>query len=156
MEKILSLKLEGRYEEAIELIRDKLSLETQNGELYHHLAQCHDALGYEEEAIRYYNDALRLGVHDQIKKDTLICLASSYNVIEQYDQALDVIAQAEEEFPGYPPIPLFKSLILFSLNREGEALQSVMQEWLRDTDNLAIQKYKRALLYYSDQLTRPL
>ncbi|WP_079479873.1 tetratricopeptide repeat protein [Halobacillus salinus] len=149
------LKRAGKYHKLIEKLKKALSHQTERekGDLYHHLAQCHDALGYEEEAVRYYRQALDCGVREELKKDTYVCLASSYHVLGLHERALDTANKGLREFPTYSPLSIFKSLILFSNKKEGDALKTVLQDLLRTTSDPDVKKYERALLYYSNQLT---
>ncbi|MCA0970262.1 tetratricopeptide repeat protein [Halobacillus litoralis] len=152
MKDFLSMKKDGLYEDAIKVLRERLQTE-ETGELYHHFAQCHDALGYEKEAVTYYEKALKLGLPDEVKKDTYVCLGSSCQVLEQVEMALQILDQGLSEFPDYPPLHLFRSLVLFSCNQEGAALQEVLYTYLNTTSDRDVTKYRRALQHYAAQLT---
>lgn len=152
LEKALLKKSEGKVKEALPVFKTLIESDPTNAELYHHCGECHDALGLEQEAINYYEEAIRLEVREDLRRDTYVCLASSFHVLNHHERAIEKIEEGLGQFPDYAPLHVFKSLILFSVNRQADALKSSLFTLLHTTNDTDIKKYERALTYYAEQL----
>ncbi|ASN06961.1 tetratricopeptide repeat protein [Virgibacillus necropolis] len=125
-----------------------------NAELNFHCAQTHDDMGLEEEAVEYYERAIRIGLPDELLKDAYVCLGSTYKVIGEFQKSLEVLLKGEKKFPEYEPIQVFKALTLHSLEDHSKALKTVLHTLLKTTNDKGIQNYSRALHYYAEVLDK--
>ncbi|MBA2173790.1 tetratricopeptide repeat protein [Halobacillus locisalis] len=152
LDKALHIKKMGQVEEALPLFKSLIDSDATNAELHHHCGQCHDALGLEQEAVAYYENAISLDVREDLLPDTYVCLASSFNVLNRHDRALETIEEGVRQFPDYAPLKVFHSLILFSADQQADALRTSLLTLLHTTHDANIKKYERAINHYAEHL----
>lgn len=155
LEHALKLRSDGEEEQSRQLFIELVRQNHNNAELNFHCAQTHDGMGLEEEAVEYYERAIRIGLPDELLKDAYVCLGSSFKVIGEYQKSFDILSIGEEKFPNYEPIQVFKALTLYGMDRHSTALKTVLLSLLKTTNDKEIQKYSRALHYYAEVLDEP-
>ena len=112
----------------------------------------YDVMGEEELAVPYYRRALAEGLEDPDRQECLICLGSSLRVIGESEEAVETLQQAAEEYPDLPSIRVFLALALLDDGNEKEAMATLLDVVLKNTESADIQGYSNALEYYRDEL----
>lgn len=98
----LSLRSQGRLEEALEVLRTLRAGAPDDPVLALHTAMTHDSLGHETEAIPLYEEALAKGLSGEDRRAALLGLGSSYRCVGQLEASEQVLRQAMGEFPDGP------------------------------------------------------
>lgn len=152
LERALKLRDDGEEEQSRQLFIELVRQDYMNAELNFHCGQTHDGMGLEEEAVEYYERAIRIGLPDELLKDAYVCLGSTYKVIGEFEKSLELLLKGEKEFPDYEPIQVFKALTLHSMGDHSKALETALFTLLKTTNDEGIQGYRRALYYYAGSL----
>ncbi|WP_199426560.1 tetratricopeptide repeat protein [Thermaerobacillus caldiproteolyticus] len=148
----IKLRNEGHLEQSRELLLDLVKRYPNDGEIHFYCGQVHDSMGLEKEAVEFYEKAVRLGLKEESLKDAFVCLGSTYRVLGKYDESLEVLTKAQQQFPDYRPVQIFLALTLYSLKRYSEAMEIVLKNLIDTTDDEELHSYRRALKYYADHL----
>ena len=109
----------------------------------------HDAAGREEEAIPFYEEALALGLTDELRPRALLQLGSSLRNVGRHAEAVELLQGAVATYPEHGGLRFFLALALRSSGRERDGF--VALGWLA-LDEADLRGYERAAGYYLDQL----
>jgi tetratricopeptide (TPR) repeat protein len=112
-------------------------------------AAVHDRAGREGEAIPKYEEALRLGVPDEVRRQAMLGLGSSLRNVGRLDDAVAVLEDACSRFPGDPALRAFRALALASAGRCEQALGDTL---LLVAEEVELGGYERALREYAEEL----
>lgn len=112
-------------------------------------ASDHDRAGREAEAIPDYEEALRLGLSDELAPKALLGLGSSLRNVDRFADAVTVLEDACTRFPADPALRAFRALALSSAGRCAEALGDTL---LLVADRVDLHGYERALRLYAEEL----
>lgn len=114
-----------------------------------------DRYGDEEDAIRYYDAAWKLGVPHDARRTFLVGYGSTLRNVGRTGESIDVLAGALDEFPGFAPLAAFRALSLYSAGRHREAMAQALTAVLQAAgDSGSLDRYDRALRHYRDELER--
>jgi len=113
-----------------------------------------DAKGREEDAIPWYQKALRAGVPENELKHALIGLASSLRNVGQPAKARRVIERARRVFKADPAVEAFYALILRDLGDCDKALRVLGQAYLAHVQDERLLAYHSPLSRKLNALTR--
>ncbi|NJK91891.1 MAG: tetratricopeptide repeat protein [Blastochloris sp.] len=123
----------GRESDAIHTLETLVHDFPDRNMLYATIAELYERAGKWQEAEHYYARYLQpqsANAHDYLR------LAQARLMLNRPQDALDTLQQAEQEFPAFPQILLYKSHALRSLKRYPEALtQLVRMEHLAQGDS---------------------
>jgi tetratricopeptide (TPR) repeat protein len=112
-------------------------------------AAAHDRAGQEAEAIPEYEEALRLGLDDTTRPKALVGLGSSLRNVQRYNEAVEVLGHAVEEYPDHSGLRFFLALAQRSGGAEREAFLTLGRIVLDEAD---LGGYDRAAALYLDEL----
>lgn len=113
-----------------------------------------DGLGLEAEAVMHYRDAAAGDLAEADRREVLLGFASTLRVLGQDEEAGRVFAEAISQFPSFPALRVFQALHLYDMGQRAEALTQVINVLLGSSDEASIQRYRRALTVYADDLDR--
>lgn len=123
------------------------------GRAHFELANALDYCGRESDAIPYYEEALRMGdLSRECRAYTLIQWGSSLRNVGRTEEAVRVLATAEQEYPEHWAASLFLALALNSAGRPGDALKTVMRATLEHGHAPDLDRYRRALANYLSEI----
>ncbi len=141
-----------------ELKREKLLQQVKDDPLHSTLvlecAYIHDRLGYEKDAVNFYERAIKLGLTQEQEIKAFLCLGSTYRAIGEYIKAKEIIELGMIKYPEHQEYKVFYSLILYNLQDYQSAMELLIKSLCETTKDEGILHYKRALLFYSDKLNQ--
>lgn len=148
----LQYRREGNLEESKSIILDLLSRDPSNPVLLFNYACAHDVMGLEREAIPYYIKSLDSGLTNELRKEALLGLGSSYRALGMYDEANEILEKAIQEFPDGREMQVFYAMVQYNLQKYGKAMEILLNQIIDTSSDDGIQAYKKAIKYYSDKL----
>jgi cyanophycin synthetase len=119
------------------------------GEEAYERAAAHDRAGREAEAIPEYEEAVRLGLPDEVVRRALLGLGSSLRNVGRFEEAAGVLEEACTRFPGDAALRAFRALADASAGRCEQALGDVL---LLVAEEVELGGYERALRHYAQEL----
>jgi len=152
LEKMNDLFSERKYEEALSLGKIWVEKEPENGVAYAYTAFSCDSLGYEREAVPYYEKARMLNLEADLRREVLLGLGSTYRTIGEYEKSGKILKMGMEEFPNAREFPVFYALVLHNLKKHTEGMSILLKQLLETTRCDDIKKYGKALSFYADHL----
>ena len=117
-------------------------------------AWTHDSLGLEEEAAEHYEAALAAGLAGEDLRGALLGLGSTYRTLGRDEDSERIFRRGLEEFPDFRPFRVFRALLQYNRGESREAVRELVKVLLETTSDPAIERYRRALDGYSDDLDR--
>ena len=114
----------------------------------------HDRAGREAEAIPEYEEALQLGLDDELTPGALLGLGSSLRNVGRAAHAVEVLDEACRRFPKHGGLRLFRALALASADRCDEGLGEAVRVAAERIETADVRGYRRALELYADELAR--
>ena len=110
-------------------------------------ASVHDFLGSETEAIPLYRLALEAGLDDRRRTQALIQLASSLRNVGEFEAAIQVLDDVEENDIAGDAHRAFLALALFDAGRSDQALRVALEALAK-----TLPLYSRAVTGYAAEL----
>jgi len=149
---VRALRIAGKHIEHLAAATALVADEPEIAEAQIEAAYAHDTAGRERLAIRYYEEAYRLGVPADEKNNFLVGFGSTLRNVGRADESVAVLAQAVVDDPHYMPFHAFLSLALFSAGHPREALAAMLGCALEAARPTAFDRYERALGEYHREL----
>lgn len=115
----------------------------------------YDREGREREAVRFYDEAYRLGVPADQRRRFLVGYGSTLRNVKRVDDAVGVLAQAIADDPSYPAYAAFLALALLDSGHPKEALAAMLGCVLDVARPGSLDGYERALGEYHQLLLAP-
>lgn len=155
IQQIIGLRKEGKLEEAISLALELIAQSPTDPVAHYQCAWCHDAAGLEKEAVPYYEKAIQLGLtaEDDLS-GAMLGLGSTYRTLGQYEQAAVTLERGMKQFPEDRSFPIFLSMAYYNLGRHHEAMTLLLQNLAETTSEPSISAYKKAILFYANDLDK--
>jgi predicted Zn-dependent protease len=117
-------------------------------------AWTHDSLGLEEEAAEHYEAALAAGLSGEDLRGALLGLGSTYRTLGRDEDSERIFRRGLEEFPGFRPYRVFRAMLQYNRGEPREAVQELIAVLLETTSDPQIERYRRALEGYAEDLDR--
>lgn len=140
-----ALRRNGDFTQAEALLQAALEQHPQSGELHYQMAWTMDVQGREQEAVSWYEDALRLRLEGEHLQGAYLGLGSTYKNVGRIQDSLETFRRAIRAFPENPALRVFLSLTLAADGRGMEACKEAMQVLLDFPDNGQVQQYRSAI-----------
>lgn len=147
-----ALRRSDDLETSQELLLELLEYRPDHPLVLFEVGGSYDVMGEEEMAIPYYRRAIEAGLDGNDLQECLICLGSTLRVIGEYDDAVDFLEQAVDEFPDRNSGRAFLALAHYSNGDAGQAIQLLLSLLLETTTDEDILAYADTLEYYKDNL----
>jgi tetratricopeptide (TPR) repeat protein len=148
------LREAGKLEEALPLL---LALREEHPDDPHIAVQTawvHDSLGLEEEAAEHYEAAIRGDLSDDELMGLYLGLGSTYRTLGRDADAERIFREGIERFPDFKPLRVFNAMLDYNRGRPREAVRALIEVLLEASDDPAIQRYRRSLGGYAEDLNR--
>ncbi|MEO1166780.1 MAG: tetratricopeptide repeat protein, partial [Chloroflexota bacterium] len=66
----------------------------------------------------------------------------------------ETLQRGHDKFPDAHEFSIFLAMALYNLERHDEAMQILLQTIVETTDDAGIQRFRRAITFYSDKLNQ--
>lgn len=152
LETIKHLLQEKKFEQAKVMLLDLAKKYPDDAEINFYCASTHDVLGFEKEAIPFYEKAILFGIQGELREKTFIQLGSSYRCIGDYYSSRKVLSQGLREFPSNMALQSFLALTLYNLNKDKEAVSLLIKSLATASSDDWIKQYSNALKFYAENL----
>lgn len=153
-ETIRALRNEGRHEEALAIAVELSARPDADAQLLYETAAVHDSLGREAEAVPYYVRAIAAGLPQDQLRGAYLGLGSTYRTLGKSAESLAVLDQGLQDFPDANELVVFRAMALYNAARHKEALASLLGVIARTTDDPNVERYRRAIEFYAEDLDR--
>lgn len=154
LERAIALREQSRDDEARTLLVDLHSDAPDDARVNLQCAWIHDKLGLESEAVPFYERAISIGLVGDDLKDALLGLGSTYRALARYDEAVEILSRAVDEFPDDRGIQVFLAMSLYNTGAAKDAVERLLSILVETTADADISKYRNALSVYAADLDR--
>jgi tetratricopeptide (TPR) repeat protein len=152
LQRARDLRRDEELEQSQELLLELLDEHPDDPTILFEVGGSYDVLGDEGMAIPYYREALDAGLAGDERHECLICLGSSLRVVGEYDEAVECLERAVEEYPTRNSGRAFLALAHYSNGRPDEAVRMLLDLLLSTTGDADIRSFADPLEYYRDNL----
>jgi tetratricopeptide (TPR) repeat protein len=152
IEKARALRRDDELESSQNLLLELLRSHPDDPLVLFEVGGSYDVMGEEEMAIPYYRRAIEAGLEGNDLQECLICLGSTLRVVGEHDEAVEMLEQAVDEFPGRNSGRAFLALAHYSNGDAGLAVSGLLSLLLETTSDEDILAYADTLDYFKDQL----
>jgi tetratricopeptide (TPR) repeat protein len=154
LEKAINLRELGQLEEARTILLELINQEPMNPSVWYQCAWVHDVMELEREAIPYYKKSLQLELQEVERQGAYLGLGSTYRTLGMYDEAQLIFEEAISKYPDRREYQVFYAMVRFNQNAHSEAMEILLKQLADTSSDKGIQEYKKAILFYSDKLSR--
>jgi cyanophycin synthetase len=116
------------------------------------LAEAHDAAGKEREAIRWYDEALALGLREPHRHRALIQKAASLRQLGDLDQAAALLDDLARQRPGSAAVAAFRALVRCDAGESGRAVADLIEALLAHAGDADDDAYREVLHHFAREL----
>jgi len=148
----IRLREAGQLERAREMLLDLAAVTPDDPIVNYQCAWAHDALGMERAAVPFYERAIALGLAGENLAGALLGLGSTYRCLGEYQKAIDLLRQGAAQFPGQRAFEVFLAMALYNAGAPTQALEHLLRALAETSEDASIQRYRKAILFYSDKL----
>jgi tetratricopeptide (TPR) repeat protein len=148
----VSLRESGQAEQGRPLLIALAAECPDDAEVQYQAAWVHDYLGLEEDAVPYYERALALGLPEPEMEGLVLALGSTYRNVSRIEDSLALLERGVVDYPSNHAMRCFLALTRLSNDEPDEALALVFDVILATSADASIERYRRALSSYRDEL----
>ena len=116
-----------------------------NPVLTYEVAGAYDTAGREQEARQRYEEALRLGLSGEVRRQCLCQYGSTLRWLGEYDTSLEVLDRARREFPDSDAVRVFRALTLNDAGRADASVGELLAIITRHADVTDLGRYATGL-----------
>lgn len=153
LERAINHRENGKPEEAIVILKALLEANPDNAEANYQLAWCYDVLGYEKEAVPYYEKAISIGLCEKDQIEAIIGLGSTYRTIGQYTKSQRLLENSIRKYDN-KALKVFLAMTLYNLNDYEQSISILLKLLADSSSDEDIKKFSSAISYYSDRLNQ--
>ncbi|WZL80716.1 tetratricopeptide repeat protein [Vallitaleaceae bacterium 9-2] len=153
LDRAIKYRENGQVEEAIDILKLLLNKDNENAEVNYQLAWCYDVLEYEKEAVAYYEKAISLGLSEEDQVEAIIGLASTYRTIGQYNESKTLLESSIDKYDN-KALEVFYAMTLYNLKEYEKSVSILLKLLANSSSDKDIEKFNRAISFYSDDLNR--
>ncbi len=152
LEQAIQMRAAGQYAEAKALLLTLYAERPEDARVNYYCAWVHDNLGEERAAAPFYERAIATGLSDEDLRGALLGLGSTYRTLGQYEQARDTLLRGMERFPDAHEFPTFLAMAYYNLGEHHAAMTLLLRALAQTSTDSGVQRLKRAILAYSEDL----
>jgi len=104
--------------------------------------------------VPFYLAAIDAGLSDEALRSAYLGLGSTYRVLGRYQEALATFDEGLSKFPGAAELEVFKSMALYNVGRNREAVAGLLAVVVETSNDQTVQSYRRAIALYAEDLDR--
>ncbi len=154
IEQAVALRKSGDHNASIALLKPLLDDELYCASASLHIAWSYDQQSQEQQAVPFYQAALKGPLTPSERFDALFGLASTLRSLGDYQNAQHYFEQTLQEFPEHLEVKPFYAMCLYNLGDAKSAVALLLELLVSTTDSEAIQDYQRAIRLYAADLDR--
>lgn len=147
-----ALRQEDKLDESEELLLALLEEYPDDPLVLFEVGGAYDVMGLEIEAIPYYERAIDEGLEGSDLLECLICLGICQRAIGDFQEAIDALEEAVNQFPDENSSKTFLALVYYSNEQYSESVRLLMDLLLNTTKDEQILSYADTLDFYKDNL----
>ena len=152
MQQAIQLRSEGKLQESNRLLLRLVSQHPNDIYLNYQCAWSFDVLGKESQAVPFYEKAIEGNLNDDDLANAYLGLGSTYRALGEYENSKHTFEKGLKKFPDNLAIQVFYAMTLFNLNEHERSMELLLKNLATTSSDSDIQKYKRAIVFYSDKL----
>ncbi len=152
IEKAKELRREDSLEESQDLLLALLEEYPDDPVVLFEVGGSFDVMGLEPEAMPYYRQAIEHGLDGDALGECLICLGSSQRLVGEFQEAVDTLEDAVDQYPESEAAKAFLALAYYSNKQYDEAVSLLLDLVVRTTDDEELRLYAETLDYYKENL----
>lgn len=152
--KALNLRKSEKLKESNQLLLEEQKRNPKDAFLNYQVAWSYDLLEEERKAISFYEKAIELGLNGEDLGEAYLGLGSTYRAIGNYQKSFEVFTKGIQKFPDSNVLQVFYAMTLFNCDQSEQAMEILLRLIATTSNDGKVQKYKRAILYYSDKLAQ--
>jgi len=150
----VALREAGELEQARGLLVELRRERPEDAQIALQTAWVHDSLGLEEEAAEHYEAAIRGDLSDDELRGLYLGLGSTYRTLGRDADSERIFREGIERFPDFKPLRVFNAMLDYNLGRPRESVRALIEVLLEASDDPTIQRYRRSLSGYAEDLDR--
>ncbi len=150
--KARDLREDDKLDESLETLLPLLEEFDDDPLVLFEVGGAYDILGMTAEAIPYYEQAITNGLEGAELEECFICLGTSYRVIGDYTEAVEVLEQAKSQFPTSNSAKAFLALALYGNKQFAESVQLLIDTLLESTADEDLLSFADTLDYFKNNL----
>lgn len=154
LEKAVALREQNRDVEARRLLLELHDDAPRDARVNLQCAWIHDKLGLESEAVPFYEEAIATGLDRDDLNHALVGLGSTYRALGRYEDAVQTLSRAVEEFPEDRGIEVFLAMALYNTGDTKQAVEKLLSLLVETTSDPDISRYRAALTEYAADIDR--
>ncbi|UCG23450.1 MAG: tetratricopeptide repeat protein [Chloroflexota bacterium] len=152
IERAKELRRDDKLEESQDLLLELLEEFPDDPVVLLEAGGSYDVMGLEPEAIPYYRQAIEQGLVGDALYECMICLGSSQRLVGDFDDAVEILEKANDQFPEGDGAQAFLALAYYSNDQYEEAVSLLLDLLVRTSNSAQLREYAGALDYYKDNL----
>ena len=152
IERAKELRREDRLEESQDLLLELLEEFPDDPEVLFEVGGSFDVMGLEPDAMPYYRQAIEYGLEGEALTECMICLGSSQRLVGDFQDAVDTLEEAVDDFPQSESAKAFLALAYYSNQQYEESVSQLLDLIIRTTSNEELKAYGDTLDYFKDNL----
>ncbi|MBS1954533.1 MAG: tetratricopeptide repeat protein [Cyanobacteria bacterium SZAS-4] len=145
----LQLITAGDLAGARPILVDLCKKQPENASLHYRTACVHDNLGFEREAVPFYETALRLGLVGDELEGAYVGLGSTYRLLGQFTKSIDVLLEGSKKFPNSQVMKIFEAMTLHESGRHNLAVAMLLHCAADKPGDRSVGLYRRAIQQYA-------
>ncbi|MDA9471621.1 tetratricopeptide repeat protein [Enterococcus sp. 5H] len=154
IETALSLRKNGEFIKSNQLLLELVQENKDSPYLNYQVAWSFDIMEKENEAVFYYEAAIKNGLSGTDLEGAYLGLGSTYRTLGQYVLAEKTLTKGMEEFPENNALKVFYSMVLYNLERYSEGMAILLSLLSSTSGDKDIVEYKKAIMFYADKLDK--
>lgn len=154
LDSAVQLRETGKHEEARGVLLALHAEFPDDPQVNYQCAWIHDLLGLEREAIPFYQRALDQGLHSDDLRSALLGMGSTYRCIGEYQKAIETFQHALTLFENSYEFKVFLAMAYHNVHEHEKAMQLLLTCLVETSQDDGIQRYQRAIRFYSDKLNQ--
>lgn len=148
----IHLRKNKQYEDSRNILF-KLSESSSNlGTIFLNIAWSYDNQGLEDQALKYYIQALQEDMTETEKFEALFGLACTYRCLKQYHKSKTIFVKILKDYPLAIEVIPFYALCLISLDQKDTALKLLFNLIIEYPSTQNIRQYQDVIRSYVDDL----
>ena len=152
LERVRALREAGQHAEHLAAARALVTDAPGDPSAQLEAAFAHDRADLEHDAIRFYDEAYRLGVPDSYRRRFTVGYGSTLRNVGRIADAAAILTEALARDAGYPAYAAFLALALLDAGQPRAALAAMLRCALDAARPGVFEGYERALAEYRREL----